>query len=378
MAHEGLGAEQHAQHVDLEVGAGGGRLDVPQRFDRLEHARVVDPEVDRSEASLDRYREVGHGGGVPNVEPRADHVGPVREHGRRPGAEPEPEPARTEGGCEPRPEPAARAGDHRRAAAQVEIHGGEHILIAPPASADWRPFVRSLPRVLLIDLDDTIVRYGVGGEGLWAEVALRFAGRLPVVPERLLAAVDAVRETFWAEPERSRLARQDMFVARRVIVAQAFERIGLSPESELVREVADAYSSEKEAQVAPFPGALAALAELRRRGHVLGLLTNGGARLQRAKLERYDLARYFDVVRIEGEVGVGKPEPAAFAGALAALGASGEAALMIGDDLEADIAGGHAAGLETVWIDHRGTGPPPGAPLPRHAVRALAELLAWG
>ena len=238
--------------------------------------------------------------------------------------------------------------------------------------------MRSLPRVLLIDLDDTIVRYGAGGEGLWAEVAGRFASRLPVSPERLVAAVDAVREPFWADRERSRLARQDMFLARQAIMAQAFERLGLSRESELVREVADTYSSEKEARVAPFPGALEALAELRRRGHALGLLTNGGARLQRAKLERYGLARLFDAVRIEGEVGVGKPRPEAFAGALAALGAAGEAALMIGDDLEADIAGGHAAGLATVWIDHRGAGPPPGAPAPQRAVRALAEVLGWG
>jgi len=222
------------------------------------------------------------------------------------------------------------------------------------------------------------VRYGAGGEGLWAEIAERFASRLPISPERLLGAVDAVREPFWADPERSRVARQDMFAARRVIMAQAFDQLGLSPESELVREVADAYSSEKEAQVAPFPGALDALAELRRRGHALGLLTNGGTRLQRAKLERYDLARFFDVVRIEGEVGVGKPSPAAFAGALAALGATGEAALMIGDDLEVDIAGGRAAGLATVWIDHRGTGPPPGAPAPHRTVRALADVLAWG
>ena len=236
----------------------------------------------------------------------------------------------------------------------------------------------SLPRILLIDLDDTIVRYGAGGEGLWAEVMERFVGRLPVAAERLLAAIDEVRAPFWADPERSRLARQDMFAARRAIVAQAFDRLGLSSEGELVREVADGYSSEREARVAPFPGALETLAELRRRGHVLGLLTNGGARLQRAKLERYDLARFFDAVRIEGEVGVGKPSPEAFAGALAALGAHAEPALMIGDDLEADIAGAHSAGLEAIWIDHRGAGSPPGAPTPRRAIAALAELLASG
>jgi putative hydrolase of the HAD superfamily len=235
--------------------------------------------------------------------------------------------------------------------------------------------VRALPRVLLIDLDDTILRYGAGGEGLWAEIVERFAARLPLAPAHLLAALEAVREGFWADPARSQRARQDMFAARRAILAQTFERLGLSQECELVREVADAYSSEREARVAPFPGALETLAELRRRGHRLGLLTNGGAPLQRAKIERYELARFFDAVRIEGEVGVGKPAKAAFAGALAALGAEGEPAAMIGDDLAADVAGARAAGLLAVWVDQRGVGDP-AETRPSWIVRSLAELLA--
>lgn len=234
--------------------------------------------------------------------------------------------------------------------------------------------MRQLPRVLLVDLDDTVLRYGVNGEGLWVEVVERFASQLPVPAARFLEALAASRDYFWADRERSRLARQDMFAARQVIVAQTFERLGLSSESELVREVADAYSSEREARVAPFPGALATLTALRRRGHRLGLLTNGGARLQRAKIERYDLDQFFDAVRVEGEVGVGKPMAAAFAGALAALGASGEPAAMIGDDLEADVAGAQAAGLAAVWVDHRGRGPGAGA-RPDRVVRAIAELV---
>lgn len=236
--------------------------------------------------------------------------------------------------------------------------------------------MRSLPEILLIDLDDTILRYGAGGEGLWREIAERFAARLPVAPAELLAALEAVREPFWRDPERSRAARQDMFAARREIFAQAFGRLRLSAESELVREVADAYSSEREARVAPFPGALEALAALRGRGHRLALVTNGGARLQRAKIERYGIARFFDVVRIEGEVGVGKPLAAAFAGALAALGAAGAPAAMIGDDLDADVAGASAAGLAAIWVDHAGAGPPASGPRPARVVRALAELAA--
>jgi len=163
-----------------------------------------------------------------------------------------------------------------------------------------------LPRALLLDLDDTILHYGAGGDGLWREVVGSFAAALPVAPVCLLEAIDAVRGPFWADPRRSRVARQDMFAARRTILAEAFGRLGLPRDGELVREVADAFSAAREARVEPFPGAVEALAELRRRGHALGLLTNGGARLQRAKLERHDLARLFDSVRIEGEVGVGK------------------------------------------------------------------------
>jgi putative hydrolase of the HAD superfamily len=235
--------------------------------------------------------------------------------------------------------------------------------------------VRSLPEVLLVDLDDTILRYGVGGEDLWREIAERFAARLPCAPAELLDALVAVREPFWRDPERSRAARQDMFAARRLILGQALARFGLSSECDLVREVSDAYSGEREARIAPFPGALEALAQLRRRGHRLGLLTNGGARLQRAKIERFGIAPLFDALRIEGEVGIGKPLAAAFAGALAALGAAGEPAAMIGDDLDADVAGARAAGLVAVWVDHAGAGPPAGGPRPARVIRSLAELV---
>jgi hypothetical protein len=101
--------------------------------------------------------------------------------------------------------------------------------------------VRELPRVLLVDLDDTVLRYGVNGEGLWVEVMEHFAPRLPAPTARFLEALATSRDHFWADRERSRLARQDMFRARRTILAQAFERLGLSPESELVREVADLF-----------------------------------------------------------------------------------------------------------------------------------------
>jgi HAD superfamily hydrolase (TIGR01458 family) len=47
---------------------------------------------------------------------------------------------------------------------------------------------------------------------------------------------------------------------------------------------------------------------------------------------------------------VGKPSPAFFQAALADVGASPEKAVMVGDDIEADIAGALACGVEGVLV----------------------------
>ena len=47
---------------------------------------------------------------------------------------------------------------------------------------------------------------------------------------------------------------------------------------------------------------------------------------------------------------VGKPSRAYFEGALAALGAAPSEAVMVGDDVEADVGGAKAAGLRAILV----------------------------
>ncbi|HXQ61774.1 MAG TPA: HAD family hydrolase [Acidimicrobiales bacterium] len=82
----------------------------------------------------------------------------------------------------------------------------------------------------------------------------------------------------------------------------------------------------------------------------LGLLTNGPPDIQRLKLEGTGLAACFDAVVISGEVGMGKPDPGAFAYTLDRLGAAPESAVMVGDSWERDVLGSLAAGMSAVWI----------------------------
>src|SRR5207245_470771 len=78
----------------------------------------------------------------------------------------------------------------------------------------------------------------------------------------------------------------------------------------------------------------AILDALRARGLPLALVTNGDAVQQRDKIERHDLARYFDAILIEGEFGCGKPEERVYREALRRLGVGSEGAWMVGDPLE--------------------------------------------
>jgi putative hydrolase of the HAD superfamily len=103
-----------------------------------------------------------------------------------------------------------------------------------------------------------------------------------------------------------------------------------------------------------FDDVLACLAALRARSLRLGVITNNDGPHQRRKLAMVGLLDAFDAVAISGEVGAGKPDPAIFAHACAALGVAPAAALHIGDRLDADALGALGAGLHGVWLDRVG------------------------
>ncbi|RYG98791.1 MAG: HAD family hydrolase [Alphaproteobacteria bacterium] len=81
-------------------------------------------------------------------------------------------------------------------------------------------------------------------------------------------------------------------------------------------------------------------------------------------MEGLGLTGHFDKVFCSGRIGVEKPSPAFFRYAIASL-APGRALWMIGDNPDADIAGGQAVGLSTILVG-RGS----------HEVSLVAETLS--
>jgi putative hydrolase of the HAD superfamily len=240
------------------------------------------------------------------------------------------------------------------------------------ATRDGRPLA-----ALLLDLDDTILDDGAGFEEAWAHAAdLLVKGHPGLERSEVVAEIDRARSWFWDDPARHRRGRLDLVAARAEILAAALDRLG-RPAPGLAREAGEAYTDLRDRHQRFLPGARAAVMRLRTLVPAMALVTNGASRPQRAKIARFDLEPHFDHIQVEGEFGVGKPEPVVYEHVLASLGVRADDCVMVGDNFQADVLGAQAVGIHAVWMDVRRRGVPAGtAAKPHWTVQSLEELIA--
>lgn len=233
-----------------------------------------------------------------------------------------------------------------------------------------------LPKAILFDLDDTIVSFSAGPNNFWYDAYKAYQERFQHISDRVfLEAIRLAAGDFWSDPQRARRGRLDLFWGRRQVAKRAFERLDLQDQN-LQIQVADFFTEEKEKAVAPFPKAIDTLDVLSGRGVQLGLISNGSSEFQRRKLHRFNLERYFKIVLIEGEFGVGKPDERVFLEALKQLEVTNREVWMVGDNLEADIGGAQKVGIFSIWNDYKGSGLKPGTPvIPDRIIRQVADLV---
>ena len=239
------------------------------------------------------------------------------------------------------------------------------------------PPMLPLPRAMLIDLDDTLLASTAAGRHAMEVITRQLAGDTALPLARLSEAMAEAHTWFWSDEERRTHARLHQAGARARIVERALELIGFTAPVD-AEALGRRFLAERLRALEPIAGALETVAELRRRGVRLALVTNGSAADQRAKIGRHAVDRRFDAVVVEGEVGFGKPDPRIFRLALERLGVTAAEAWMVGDDLPWDIAGAQAVGIHGVWAsDHAATGATgDGTVQPDRTVGTIAELLA--
>lgn len=229
---------------------------------------------------------------------------------------------------------------------------------------------------ILFDLDDTLVAFDAVTDQSWKEVCLEYSTARPGVdPEALFAAIKKVSDWHWSDPERHRIGRNNLPVARRSVLRKAFMALDL-PETD-ADAMAERYSTVRLDNMYVLPGAQSALDLLSSKGYKLGLLTNGDGETQRYKIERFALGKYFETILVEGELGYGKPDMRIYRLALSALGLEPEETCMVGDNLIWDVEAPQNLGIRAIWLDRKGTGLPTGSTAtPHQVIRHISEVLS--
>lgn len=231
-------------------------------------------------------------------------------------------------------------------------------------------------RAIFFDLDGTLLDWESGVDASWQSALAAHCPGAGIDPAALFGAIDLKRRWFWADPDRALAGRLDIVWASRFVTREAMAHIGAGLPA-LADTIADDYRARRDAGLKLFPQAIETLETVRSRGLRTALITNGGAKMQRDKVVRFEMERWIDCFVIEGELGVGKPDERVFRHALASCGAHPDEAWMVGDNLEADIATPHRLGLHTVWVNATAGGLPAEAPVtPHRTIRHIGELLA--
>ena len=228
---------------------------------------------------------------------------------------------------------------------------------------------------IFLDLDDTIVAFEMVGDTSWRAAIAGHQNRLaPLTPEEAFTSIKASARRFWSDPDRQRLGRLDLHRTRRTIISGAFQTHGID-DAILVGDLADDYDRIRNEAVYVFPGALQAIRHFKADGRRLALITNGAAEPQRAKIDRFGLADHFDLILIEGEQGMGKPDPRVYQQALITFGLVPSEAVMAGDNWEWDVMGAARVGITPIWVNPGDKPRPDGGTLEGVlSVRTIAEL----
>ena len=116
----------------------------------------------------------------------------------------------------------------------------------------------SLPRAVLLDLDDTILDDSGNVSSCWLEACRAHCSDAGLDPESVFESIERTRHWFWSDPERHRIGRLDLGAARREVVRLALADIGAG-DGALADPIGDTYHRIRVDGIQPIADAIAAL-----------------------------------------------------------------------------------------------------------------------
>jgi putative hydrolase of the HAD superfamily len=221
---------------------------------------------------------------------------------------------------------------------------------------------------VLFDLGGTLWEYrpNLTVEGVLTGVAPQAIALLPPEQAARLEPREvavAVRRAY-VELEQEAATGDTKPVPGELPVLRGLASLGLTVDAETARAILAALYVPERRTTQLLAGVDDLLRTLARRNVRIGIVSNrmhGGALLL-DDLDYFGISHFFLSMIASCEVGQMKPHPALFRRALDELGVTAQEAVMVGDDLRADIGGAQQVGMRAIWVRR-----PPDRPEPAPA-----------
>ncbi|WP_434630658.1 HAD family hydrolase [Chromobacterium sp. CV08] len=200
-------------------------------------------------------------------------------------------------------------------------------------------------KALLLDLDDTLFDDGHATLQAFSVFIGPHAARFSESEAELFARWRACVDRHWRRFEAGELTMAQQR-HERLRDFLGLPHIAEDEAARLFQPYMDAYRSNRRLT----PGAAAFLDAT---AHLIRIVvSNGGTEQQRAKLAHLGIAHHFRHVVTIDDAGAAKPDPRIFRHALALENLAPEHCLMVGDDLERDIAPARRLGMAVCHVSH--------------------------
>lgn len=167
---------------------------------------------------------------------------------------------------------------------------------------------------------------------------------LEVDLDRFLRIYAPINLAYWKLYREEKISKPDLRYQR---LRNTFDELSMTVSDELIDTLAVQYIDHLCTFNHLVPNTLHILDYLRP-NYRLHIITNGFQEVQRKKLENASILDYFEHVIDSETAGVKKPNPHIFNFSLEKAAVAPDRAIMIGDNLEADVLGARAVGLHTL------------------------------
>lgn len=203
-------------------------------------------------------------------------------------------------------------------------------------------------RVLFFDLDHTLWDFATNAGETLGELFDVFELQSLGIPSAaiFMERYTVINDQMWADYRANRIDKAALRSGRfeKTLSSFAIEA------PELADQIGTYYIEHSPRKTHLFPHTHTTLDYLAA-NYELHLITNGFEEVQHVKITESKLAPYFSKMITSERAGVKKPDKGIFLHAMKETGAKRKESLMIGDNLEADIAGARRIGMDQVFFN---------------------------